>query len=81
MKNHFEEEARAAKLSKLLDAADELAREGGLLPMVHAAGIADAWRLAKEEHFKELVRRAKVRQPSPVTLAAFQDALDHRAGR
>lgn len=80
MKNFYEEEARAAKLRKLLDAADAFATEGGLDPKLHALGIAESWRSAKPEHFRELVKRAKVNVPSTVTLSQFQDALDHRAG-
>lgn len=77
--NPYEAAARASKLARLLDAADALATEGGLHPRLHAALILDAWRNATVLHFAELVKRAKVRPPSAVTLQEFFAALEHRA--
>lgn len=76
----WEREARASKLSRLLDAADRTARQGGLDPHFHAAGIADSWKRAKPVHFAQLAVLAAVRPPSEVTRQAFLEALDHRAG-
>jgi hypothetical protein len=77
--NPFEQSARASKIAKLLDAADLEARRGGLDPIFHAAGIAEAWMHASPLHFRQLAILAAVRPPSPFTIAEFMDALNHRA--
>ncbi len=79
--NIWEREARAGKLSKLLDAADKLVREGGLDPHFHAAAIHDVWTRAKDWHWSRLAVLAAVRPPSAVTRLAFLEALEHRAQR
>jgi formylmethanofuran dehydrogenase subunit A len=76
----WERERRAQKLSKLLDAADRVVREGGLDPHYHAAGIYESWTKAQPEHFARLALLAAVRPPSEVTKLAFLDALAIRAG-
>lgn len=76
--NVFAREARAKKLACLLEAADAIATEGGLVPHIHAAGILDCWKNAKPAHFAALVARAKVNPPSSITFDAFFAALAER---
>lgn len=78
-KNHFEKEARDAKLAKLLDASDAIVRELGFNPRRHAAQVAMFWRDATVEQFAALYELAKVRAPSQHTLEQFFEALQHRA--
>ncbi len=78
--NLWEREARANKLSKLLDAADREVRRGGLDPKFHARGILECWQRAKPVHWAQLAVLAAVRPPSEYTKLAFLEALEHRAG-
>jgi hypothetical protein len=77
--NPYEAAARASKLSKLLDAADEMATERGEHPRRDAAAIAARWIDATVDDFAALLTRSKVRAPSATTWAAFLEALQHRA--
>jgi hypothetical protein len=77
--NVYEREARASKLAKLIDAADRETTRGGLHPFHHAREIAEAGGRATPAHFARLAVLAGVRPPSPVTIAEFLGAMQHRA--
>ena len=79
--NPFERAARSEQLTKLLDAADLTARQGGLDPHIHAGSILECWKRATREHFARLAVLAACHPPSPVTVAEFIDALERRAVR
>jgi len=77
--NPYEAHRREVKLKKLINAADAIAREGGLDPALHATGILESWKNASALHFAALIERAKVLPPSDVTFTQFFDALASRA--
>jgi hypothetical protein len=75
----FELYHRAAKVEAMLEQADKEALSGGVDPFRCSLAVAAAWSLAKREHFLELARKAKVREPSEETIAAFLERLKGRA--
>lgn len=74
--NLFEAVHRAAKLRRMLDTSDEIARERGLDPKKDAARIFDEM---TAEDFKAIVRRSGVKPPSPFTTECFLRLLKGQA--
>jgi hypothetical protein len=82
--NPFARSARAAKLARLLDAADLMATAKDLHPRRDAAAISAWWIDATVDDFAKLLTVAKIlpkNAPSATTWGQFLEALAHRADR
>lgn len=71
----------SGRILLLVEAADHVARTGGVDPMRNARGMAEAWRRSRPESFRELLLLAGMRPPEDggVMRRLFLDALDERA--
>lgn len=69
------------RVNLLLQAADAVAKRSGIDPERSACAIAESWRLARQESFRELAVLAGMRPPDEVVQRQFVEALEGRARR